>query len=550
MRKFLKIIAWVFLVLIVLIGSFFIYLYSVARVHPPEITNTSILNQTRKELAPNCYVAGNNWLRKSDSGLWEMYVEGKPFEIGYMNGILAKELIHEQEEAFSDQINSIVPSTFYRGFLRYFIGWFNRDLENHISEEYKLEILGVSKSASHEFDYIGTPYQRLMNYHAAHDIGHALQNLALVGCTSFATWDEKSADNELIVGRNFDFYVGDRFAENKIIQFVNPDKGYKFMMVTWGGMTGVVSGMNMEGLTITLNAARSEVPSGSATPISLLAREILQYAKNIHDATIIAKSRKTFVSESFLIGSVNDNKAVTIEITPDTLVVFDPGSNQILCANHYQSEYLGKTESNQFQMVESASVYRENRLAQLVDSLQQNTPEKTVAILRDKSGLNNTFIGYGNEKSINQLIAHHSIVFEPKQLKVWVSTQPWQLGAFMCYDLNKIFSTHGISCDEEVRDTASTIAADPFLLSKSYIDFTQFRKLKQKVKSGAAIDPNEIVALNPGYYDSYILAGDYLFSKNNFAEAKIFYEKALKLEIATFKERNYVISQIHKCNPG
>ena len=546
MRKLFKFFGYLLLILCILIGCGFIYLYSVATVTPPEVGNTSVLSIQRQQLGKNCFVAGNNWLRKSDSGLWEMYVEGAPFERGYMNGILAKELIHEQEQAFSEQINSIVPSSFYRNFLRYFIGWFNRDLENNITNEFKLEILGVSKSASHEFDYIGTPYQRLMNYHAAHDIGHALQNLALVGCSSFATWNHKSADSSLIIGRNFDFYVGDDFAENKIVQFVNPDSGYKFMMITWGGMTGVVSGMNVKGLTITLNAARSEVPSGSATPISILAREILQYAGNIKDATRIAASRKTFVSESFLIGSAADNKAVSIEITPDTLVVYDPQSDHIICTNHYQSKFLGNTTSNQAQKEESASVYRENRMSQLIDTLTLNNPEKTVGILRDKSGLNNTFIGYGNEKSVNQLIAHHAIVFEPGKLRFWISSQPWQLGAFMCYDLNKIFSMNGLKNDIETRDSSFTIPADSFLTTKGFSDFIAFRNMKSQLLKGNEIDPRKLVELNPEYYHSYVLAGDYLYKRKNYSEAKTYYKTALTKEIATIPEKKYILAQIQK----
>ena len=88
-------------------------------------------------------------------------------------------------------------------------------------------------SASDKYDYIGNNYQRILNYHAAHDIGHALQNLALVGCTSFGTWGSRSADGTMIIGRNFDFYVGDHFAENKIVSFENPADGFKFMYVTW-----------------------------------------------------------------------------------------------------------------------------------------------------------------------------------------------------------------------------------------------------------------------------------------------------------------------------
>ena len=63
--------------------------------------------------------------------------------------------------------------------------------------------------------------------------------------------------------------------------------------------------------------------------------------------------------------------------------------------------------------------------------------KKRFNILRDRKGLHNADIGMGNEKAINQLIAHHSIVFEPKKLLVWVSTSPWQLGEYVAYDLNK-----------------------------------------------------------------------------------------------------------------
>ena len=316
--KWLKRFLYFCLSIFILVIGLFIYLVSVATVDPPKPNNASSINLVRKEIDTNCYVIGKNWFRKSKSGLWEMYIEGDAFERGVINGKLSKELVYSQEEAFHEQICKIVPSAFYRSFLKYFIAWFNRDLKDKISDEYKLEIYGVSKSASPEFDFIGSPYQRLMNYHAAHDIGHALQNMAMVGCSSFATWNSKSKDSILIVGRNFDFYVGDKFAENKIVLFCNPKEGHKFMMITWGGMIGVVSGMNMEGISVTLNAAKSAIPSGSSTPISLLARQVLQYAKNIDESIKIIKDCNTFVSESFLIGSANDKKAVLIEKTPNS----------------------------------------------------------------------------------------------------------------------------------------------------------------------------------------------------------------------------------------
>jgi len=296
LQKLLRGILYVFSGFVVLFLILAIYLYCVAIDRPPKPKDISSEKLQRTELSPGFYTINNNWFRKSKSGLYELYVEGQPFERGVVNGKLTKELVVKQEDYFTAQIAKMVPSTFYRSFLKYFVAWFNRDLSKNVTGEYKEEIYGISQSASGKYKYIGSNYQRILNYHGAHDIGHALQGMALVGCTSFGTWDARSQDSTMIIGRNFDFYVGDKFAENKIIAFVNPSQGYKFMTVTWGGFIGVVSGMNEKGLTVTINAAKSDIPSGSATPVSLVAREILQYAKNIREALEIAKKRKMFVS--------------------------------------------------------------------------------------------------------------------------------------------------------------------------------------------------------------------------------------------------------------
>jgi isopenicillin-N N-acyltransferase like protein len=354
MLKGKKIWKWVLRVLggflvLLLIGA--IYLVQVSKVNPPKPADTSSLQLQRTDHGNGFYTLKNNWFRHSSSGLYELYVEGDPFELGVINGKLTEELVVRQEDHFAEQITKMVPSEFKRNFLKYLIGFFNRNLHNNVTDEY----------ASARYQYLGTNYQRILNYHAAHDIGHAVQNLALVGCTSFGTWDSMSADSTMIIGRNFDFYVGDHFAEDKIVAFFNPTKGHKFMTVTWGGFVGAVSGMNDQGLSVTINAAKTDLPTGSATPVSLVTREILQYAKNIQEAVSIARSRKMFVSESFLVASAADNKAVIIEKTPDELDVYDPRKDFIVCTNHFQSNGLGKTKMNIEQENESASLYRYKR---------------------------------------------------------------------------------------------------------------------------------------------------------------------------------------------
>ncbi len=546
-NKFWKRVLYVFAALAALLLIIFIYLVIVSKAYPPKPADITSLQWKRTEPSKNFYTLKYSWFRKSKSGLYELYVEGEPFERGVVNGKLTEELVQRQEDHFSEQINKMIPSKFYLHFLKYFVGWFNRDLDKNITEEYKEEIYGISQSASAKYDYIGTNYQRILNYHAAHDIGHALQSMALVGCTSFGTWDAKSEDSEMIIGRNFDFYVGDKFAEDKIVAFYNPAQGYKFMSVTWGGFIGAVSGMNEKGITVTINADKTKIPAGSATPVSLVAREILQYAKNISEAYQIARKRKMFVSESFLVGSAADNKAVIIEKTPDTLDMYDPHKDFIVCANHFQSNGLAHSKSNLEQMNESASPYRFDRLMELLDANGKNTVQKTIDILRDRKGINNEDIGMGNEKAINQLIAHHSIVFEPKKLLVWVSTSPWQLGEYVAYDLNKVFALRGMKQDNEIIDSSLTIAADSFLLSPDYKDFLAYRNFKQRLADGGEISIDSLIASNPKFYHTYVLAGDYLYKKKEFQNALGDYQIALTKVIATKKEENYIKQQIEKC---
>lgn len=547
LKKMLKILAWIIGIFLLIILLFCLYVVKVSDSKPPVVSDTSALALQKQHVDKSLYTIGDNWIRENKYGLYEMYVSGKPFERGVINGKLSQQLITDQEEAFTQQIKQMIPSPSYLKFLRYVVGFMNRDLPEHVNEEYKEEIYGISKSAADSFSWIGNNYARILNYHAAHDIGHALQNMMLVGCTSFGAWDSKTADGSLLIGRNFDFWVGDQFSKNKIVAFYKPDKGFRFMFVTWGGFTGVVSGMNEKGLTVTINAARSDIPFSAATPVSLVAREVLQYAGNIKEAIEIAKSRKMFVSESFLVGSAADHKSVIIEKTPQELSIYDPQQDNIECTNHYQSDLFKSQKLNLEQKEKSASVYRYRRLQELMQQNYPLTHVKMAAILRDRRGLHNADIGNGNEKAVNQLIAHHSIMFQPDSLRAWVSTEPWQLGTYVCYDMRKIFALNGLHEDKEIADTALNIPADSFIYTNEYAQFLLFRKNKMALLQKRAVDTAEVVHNNPNFYDAYRIAGDYCKQNKWYAAAIGYYQKALRHEIATVNEKEAIEHKLRLC---
>ena len=525
--------------------------------HKPNINNLNSNISDRIKISDTSFKIDNNFILKNEHDLWELKIEGDALERGLIHGSLARELFEIQEESFLNKIDELVPSKTWKSVLRHFLAWYNRKIYLNVPNEYKAEIFGLSKYAVDKYDYIAEKYLRLLYFHGAHDIGHALQDLALVGCSSFAAWNNKTEDGKLLIGRNFDFYAGDKFAENKIVAFINPDNGYKYMSVTWAGMIGVVSGMNEKGLTVTINAGKSSIPLSAKTPISLLTREILQYASNINEAINIAKKRKVFVSEAILIGSSQDNKAVVIEVSPKKFGIYEvENNNQLICSNHFQSIIYDNDRRNNKQIKESHSKYRYERMEELIDAKEKLNVKDAISILRNTKGLKDNNIGYSNEKSLNHLLAHHSVVFKPNDLKVWVSSNPFQLGEFVCYDLNKIFDEdfkfkEGYSIAEE----NLTIAKDSFVDSIDYKNYVQYRilseKAKKKIENKEYIFKetlNNLKELNSDYWEPYFLIGEYYYYTNQYKRSLDAFNIAHSKEIPTISEKKEIDKYIKKLN--
>lgn len=523
-----KVLSWTFgipLALIAIAALACVWLHATADLGEPEFVPSQVpvvqVNDSLRRW-------GSSSLRIDPDGLYEMRVCGGPFERGEAIGKLGEDLLYQQEKAFADKLFEMVPSSRYRAFLHYFITIFNRRLGASVPLEYRQEIKAMSASCTHEFDEFGSPYERQMQYHSAHDIGHVMQDYMLVGCTSFAVWGRESADSSLLMARNFDFYMGEEFAKNKLVLFEKPDSGYAYVSVTWPGMLGVVSGMNTQGLAVTINASKLEVPSSSATPISILVKSILQYASNIEEAEKIAASFKTFVCESILVGSANDGRAVIIEKTPSDMGIYAAGNTRIVCTNHYQSGRFCDNPVNVENIRVSDSGYRYRRVQQLLDSLGTIDYLKAAAVLRDIRGVDGENVGYCNDLSINQMLAMHSVIFKPAEKKIWVSTSPWQFGKFVCFDLDEVFGGTGFSDDE------MSIPADKFLETEAFRNVLKFKAMQQTLaaasKSRREVPADSLalfVSWNSSYYGTYVSVASYLESLGKNAEADEYYRRAL-----------------------
>jgi hypothetical protein len=557
MWRALKILQWSLIILLVIILGGLAWYWIAVPIRVPTIEDQSTLQSERTQIDAVTYDLGNNWLKQDSSGLWQLYLEGAPFERGAIAGILCQELLHKQEEAFVEGLDEIAPSGFYRFVLKHLIAIFTRNLPDYIDKEYQEEIYGIALSASDAYDFIGPKFQRKLNFHAAHDIGHALQTQGLVaGCTLLASIPSDSSDERMLVGRNFDFYVGEAFAKQKLITFMKPDSGIPFAMIGWPGMMGAVSGMNINGLAVALNAGPSKTPSRIGTPVTILAREVLQYASSISEATEIIESAQIFVSENIIVASGDERRVVVFEKSPDRTVVYETTDSLLICSNHFQDPSWSDDVQNLNALENTSSGYRFDRMKELAAEDFHGDVQSLAHILRNTQGIQNQPLPMGSELSLNQLTAHHSVILDPIQHTLWVACSPSQLGPFLAYHLDDIFKQRGYPA-ARVEDSSLMLAADTLLQSQSYVDYRAFRSQTDEIYD--AINRKRPLGedylgsyqkLNPMHYITYLSLGDYYAAKKDCERAVSFYEKGLQQMLPGKHDRVKLLERLCQCTTG
>jgi tetratricopeptide (TPR) repeat protein len=245
-----------------------------------------------------------------------------------------------------------------------------------------------------------------------------------------------------------------------------------------------------------------------------------------------------------------------IEVSPKKIDVFkvDSSAELLVCSNHFQSKLYQSDKRNLEAIENSHSQYRFERMQELIKKNPPVTPELAAEFLRNQEGLKGENIGMGNEKSINQLLAHHGVIFQPEDRLMWVSANPFQLGSFVAYDLDEVFQKMENSTEDlTLMMDFLTIAEDPFVHSqelKNYFEFkTRLKILQDKIKSKEKIDETELIIfieLNPEFWKTHFVVGEYYFAQKEFEKALIHYRIALEKEITTLPDKEFLMKRIQK----
>jgi predicted choloylglycine hydrolase len=537
-KKWLKRIC-VAVVLFAVVGAALIFFAMRASIAvPPPLPRDVTVLSLKPELRAGKTFLGKSW-RGEREGLPVVCLKGSPLEIGFADGTLMQDKMHTLETEFMQMVQGYVPQHWVMELLKNYVLFRNRHLSEFVPVDYRTEIYGTTLGCSDIHPAEGNFYNRLLNYHAAHDVSYMMIDNPFVtraGCTAFGAWGDATQNHHLITGRNFDWEAAEVFSRDRVVEMFEPDNGIPFISLAWAGMKGVVSGMNRAGVSVTINGAPSKLPNEIGTPVAIVAREVLQHAHNLDEALKIIRDAKVFVSTIWLVGSRADGKFIVVEKTPAVTNVREAAGDSIVCPNHFQTEGLKDDERNTNYMAEATSVSREQRLLEL---LQENhgaiDAAHTADLLRDRKLPGGNFAGDGHRSSLNAFIATHAVVMDLSAGIFWAASPPHGLGKFVAFDVNDF--DHALP--ELVVPADATLASGEFENARQARQFLQAgrRALKVHDANGALEFAKKAEALNPGFYENNFLSGRALLALGQRDEAALAFGKALAAQPAFAQER-------------
>lgn len=507
---------------------------------PPIPANASILQLKTHERDGRIWL-GQSWVGRRE-GLLTVYLKGDPFELGYAAGVLLQPQSHTLENEFIKMIHGYVPNEWTLTALKWYVIYRNRNLSDYVPPDYRMQIFGATIGCPDTHPEIGPYYNRLLNYHAAHDVSYMMIDNPLVsraGCTSFGAWGSATDKGHLLTGRNFDWEAAEVFSRDRVVIMCEPDHGIPFISLAWAGMVGVVSGMNRAGVSVTVNGAPSSLPRETATPVAIVARDILQRAHNLTETLEILRGEKVFVSTLWLLGSRADGKFIVVEKTPDTTQVRAADGDWIVCANHFETSGLRNDLRNQRHIAEATSVSRKTRLTELLEGAHGaiDAP-RAVEFLRDRKLPDGAFAGNGNRGTLNALIATHATVMDLTDGIFWAASPPNQLGKFVAFDV----------ADFSRELPERSVAADPMIASGEFDRAKEAQKLladgqralKSKDPQTALSLAEKAESLNPGFYQNAALRGHALLALGRREEANRAFVAALAAKPPFLKEKQEI----------
>jgi len=162
-----------------------------------------------------------------------------------------------------------------------------------------------------------------------------------MACRQLVVWGDRTEDGRLIHARNLDWidYPGSPLNDHHLILNVEPKDGHRYVLLTWPGLVGAVTGTNEKQLTVAFNQLLGgDHVDRLAEPAFFVMRRILQHCGTVDEAVKLLTDAKPLDDGSIMVSDAKDNSAAVIEIIDGQVGVRRAEDEMIANANHATRE--------------------------------------------------------------------------------------------------------------------------------------------------------------------------------------------------------------------
>lgn len=362
------------------------------------------------------------------------WIAGSPEEIGSQHTALLGAKMVETERVVWTGFAELVPFRPAR-LLMFDIGRVQqRNVIDNFPEARRREVAAEAHEFSPDpFANELPTYQRMVMLHALYDVSLGFEHSPLLGCTAFGLGPSFTADGHALFARVFDFEAADVFDREKVVFAIHEDGKIPFASVAWAGFVGVVTGMNAEGVGVSVNGGRAGPTSTTGLPVAFSLREALQNARTTEEAVAILARQPVMVSHIVFVGDAAGHYAV-VERAPGVPAFVRSSAGREDVTNHFEGP-LASDPKNERVRATTTTTQRRTRIDELLDAVKPGTATvaSAVAIERDH-GCAGTTCAVGDRRAIDAFIATHGIVADLTTRTLWVSEGPRLSGRFVKVD--------------------------------------------------------------------------------------------------------------------
>ncbi len=374
-----------------------------------------------------------------------LHTRGRVGEMGLQHGRLLAQQIDVMQRSLQSNVTSSVSRDGLWGDMLHQVRlrWRWRTLDDGIPGHQLVELASVVRGAKGSGVALG--YESMVRQSALYDVGAPARQspgadtwtiaraLTLIAPLSSEFGERLVIARTLALPGVSDGGVSAR--ENPLLHVSHPDGALAHASLSYPGLTGVLSGVNSEGIGVFLHTLRSADVrlTREAQPCPLLAKEVLENAHTLEEAVSIVREATILGSAVFVLVDGKTRTWAVAERSPKTIAARTGQGSEAVVDTFEASKFKEDPMLDRSRRARPM-LLRQQRARRLLKRPMAHVDE-VATLLRDRKSSSGVRLVLGHRAAIDDPASVQTAIFDVSSMVVWVSDTADASGRFVAIDL-------------------------------------------------------------------------------------------------------------------